>query len=344
MDVFGTMPDGRRVQRYTLFNEQGSLVRLISYGATVTELHVRDRAGKVEDVVLGFDSLESYLEKSPYFGCTTGRVANRIAQGRFTLEGVQYQLAANNGPHHLHGGLKGLDKVLWNSQPIHGTEGPGVRFQYQSPDGEEGYPGNLTITVEYTLSHRNELRIEYTAVTDKVTPVNLTHHSYFNLGGRGCKDILGHVLIVLASQYTDFDSTLIPTGKFASVGGGPFDFLLPQPIGARIGEAPGGYDLNYVVSHHPDHRKLSRQAELYEPQSGRVMTVESTEPGLQFYSGNFLDGTLTGKYGVVYGKHSGLCLESQHFPDSVNHPEFPSTILEPGKTYHQLTIYRFSTR
>lgn len=335
---FGTMPDGRPVDLYIMTNANGGVVKVTNYGTIITELHVPDRTGRLGDVVLGFDNLAQYLAGHPYFGCTVGRVANRISGARFTLDGKTYHLAANNGPNHLHGGLKGFDKVLWEAEPQ--ADGS-VKFTYTSPDGEEGYPGNLHVTVVMTWTDQNELVIDYTATTDKPTPVNLTNHSYFNLACEG--DILGHVLMLSASQYTPTDASLIPTGEIKPVAGTPLDFTKPTPIGARFDQLdtePRGYDHNFVINRAG--KGLALAARVFEPKTGRVMEVFTTEPGIQLYTGNFLDGSLKGKRGIVYARHTGFCLETQHFPDAVNKPAFPSVILRPGQTYRHTTVYRFS--
>jgi aldose 1-epimerase len=339
-DAFGRTQAGTEVVRYTLTNKNGSFARLMTYGATLTELWVRDRDGQLGDVVLGFDNLQQYEKESPYFGCTTGRVANRIAKGRFSLDGADYEVAVNNGPNHLHGGLKGFDKVVWDAEELHHDDGPAVRFSYTSADGEEGYPGNLKVTVVYILTHDDELRIEYTATTDKATPVNLTNHSYFNLAGRG--SVLAHELQVHASRFTEPDETLIPTGRILPVTGTPLDFTTAKPIGRHIAASPIGYDHNYVVKD-ADSDKLVPVAEVYEPATGRIMQVLSTEPGVQLYTGNHLDN-VKGKHGLVYDAHGGFCLETQHFPDSINQPDFPSVVLRPDQTYSQITTHRFTTR
>ncbi|MCX7824524.1 MAG: galactose mutarotase [Verrucomicrobiae bacterium] len=312
-------------------------------GATLTELRVPDRDGRLGDIVLGFDTLEGYLGKNPYFGCTVGRYANRIAKGRFTLDGRTYTLATNNGPNALHGGLKGFDKVIWQAEPVQAANGVAVKFTYTSRDGEEGYPGNLTATVVYTLTNQNELKLEYTATTDKATPVNLTNHTYFNLAGKG--DILGHELMLAASHFTPVDATLIPTGEIRAVKGTPMDFTKPTAIGARIAQVggdPAGYDHNYCLN--SGGKRMALAARVTEPGSGRVLEIYTDQPGIQFYSGNFLDGSITGKAGQVYQKHFGFCLETQHYPDSPNHANFPSTILRPGKTYRTVTVHKFSTK
>jgi len=344
--AYGKMKDGTAIDLYTLKNAKGMVTRIITYGGIVTELHTADRAGKVADVVLGFKTLEPYLGDHPYFGAIIGRVGNRIAKGRFTLHGKAYALATNNGANHLHGGLKGFDKVVWKAEAVKAADGAALKLTYLSRDGEEGYPGNLSVTVVYTLTNQNELRIDYAATTDKATPVNLTNHSYFNLAGEGTGDILGHELMLAADRFTPVESTLIPTGELKAVAGTPMDFTKAMTIGSRIDKVPlappGGYDHNYVLT--GGGGSLALAARVREPRSGRVMEVHTTEPGVQLYTGNFLDGSLKGKRGTAYAKHSGFCLETQHFPDSVNHPNFPSTILEPGRTYRTTTEYRFSSQ
>ncbi|MFN3651346.1 MAG: aldose epimerase family protein [Armatimonadota bacterium] len=343
---FGTLEDGRRVDLYTLTNQNGLVAKITTYGAILTELHVPDKNGKLGNVVLGFNKLQPYLDGSPFFGATTGRVANRIAKGQFKLDGRTYRLAVNNGPNHLHGGEKGFDKVLWTAAPIASPHGPAVEFRYRSPHMEEGYPGNLDTAVVYTLTNKNELRLDYTATTDRATPVNLTHHSYFNLAGSG--KILDHVLYLNANRYTPWDDTFIPTGKIASVKGTPFDFTKPTRIGSRFNRLrpnaatgdPGGYDLNYVLN--GGGKSVALAARVSEPKTGRVMEIYTDEPGIQFYTGNYLDGTLKGVGGVTYTKNSGLCLETQHYPDSINQPNFPSVVLRPGQIYRQTTVHRFS--
>ena len=343
---FGTTFQGEKVTQYTLTNAKGASVSIITYGGIVTSLKVPDRSGKLADVVLGFKTLSEYEKKSPYFGCLVGRYGNRIAKGEFTLDGHTYHLATNNNGQSLHGGLRGFDKVVWNAVPAETRQGPSLKLTYVSKDGEEGYPGNLSVTATYTLTNKNELKLVFRAKTDKATVVNLTHHSYFNLAGQGSGDILGHVVTIHADKYTPVDQVLIPTGKIAQVKGTPFDFRKPTAIGARINaENPQlkngkGYDHNWVADKLPGHLGLIAKVE--EPKSGRVMEVISTEPGVQFYSGNFLDGTLIGKGGKVYGFRNGFCFEPQHFPDSPNHKSFPSTVLRPGETYRNTIIYRFS--
>ncbi len=340
---FGKMPDGTTIDQYTLTNAKGLVAKVITYGATLTELYVPDRQGKLGDIILGFDNLAQYLGNHPYFGATVGRVANRIAKGKFTLSGKEYTVATNDGPNHLHGGLKPFNRVVWKAEPIEQVAAAAVKFTYLSADGEEGYPGALRVTVIYTLTDKNELKIEYSASTDKATPVNLTNHAYFNLAGEG--DILGHEMMIAANRYTPVDGTLIPTGELAPVKGTPMDFTKPALIGSRINQLtnqPRGYDHNYVLN--SGGKKLARAVRVTEPKSGRIMEVETTEPGIQFYSGNFLDGTLKGKGGTIYKQYYGFCVEADHFPDAVHQPKFPSIILEPGKTYTQTTIHRFSAK
>ena len=340
-DTFGTTGDGQPVERFTLTNGSGAVLRLIALGATVTELRVRDRSGELSDIVLGFDDVPGYETNVPYFGCTVGRVANRISKGRFTLDGVEYQLAINEPPSfHLHGGDVGFNKRLWQADVVDRAEGPAVRFTYVSPDNEEAYPGELSVAVVYILTHEDGMRIEYEAHVDRPTPVNLTNHSYFNLSGHAAGSIREHVLQLHAREVTDTDSG--PPGGMVTVVGTPLDFARARAIGERLDQVEGGYDHNYVLDHGGcDAPELS--AQVYDPASGRVMEVHTTEPGVQLYTGNFLDG-VPGKSGAVYQQHAGLCLETQHFPDSVNHPEYPSVILRPGQSYRQVTEYRFSTR
>jgi aldose 1-epimerase len=321
--------------------------RILDYGGTIVSLTAPDRSGHYADVVLGFDSLAGYLQAgNPYFGAMIGRYGNRIARGKFELDGVTYALATNNGPNTLHGGKVGFDKVVWKVDKAGVYEQPQLELSYLSKDGEEGYPGNLRVTARYTLSSENTLRLDYTAVTDKDTPVNLTQHSYFNLRGHG--DILAHVLQIPASRFTPVDATLIPLGELRSVAGTPFDFRQPTAIGARIASSDEqlthgkGYDHNWVLDKAPG--ELGLVARLHDPETGRVLEVLSTEPGVQFYSGNFLDGSNVGKGGVPYARHAGLALEPQHFPDSPNHPNFPSVILKPGETYRNTIVYKFSAR
>jgi aldose 1-epimerase len=342
--AFGTTKDGAAVDLYTLTNSKGAVAKIMTFGATVTELHVPDKSGKVDDVVLGFDNIGQYETQSPYFGCAVGRYANRIAKGTFPLDGQTYNVPVNNGPNALHGGLKGFDKRIWNAQERQSKDGLSLAFTYLSKDGEEGYPGNLQTTVVYTLTNDNVLRIDYTATTDKPTVVNLTNHSYFNLAGSG--DVLNHEAQLEADRFTPVDATLIPTGIIASVKGTALDFTTPHRIGENIGNIPkevGGYDHNYVINGGGNGR-IVRAARVYEPTSGRVMEVYTDQPGVQLYTGNFLDGTVTGKGGQTYNKHAAFCLETQHYPDSPNHPNFPTTVLRPGQTFRSSTEYRFSTR
>ena len=334
-DVFGVIADGESVQRYTLCNGHGMTVRIIAYGATITELLVPDRHGELADVVLGFDNLRQYETERPYFGCTVGRVAFRTTNAQFTLHGRAYHLTRNAGPHHLHGGTRGLSHVVWQAEPISHTDSPAVRFQYRSPDGDQGYPGNLDVSVVYTLTAECALHIDYSATTDQATPVNLTHHGYFNLAGAAAGDVLGHVLQLAADRYTPTDAALIPTGDIVTVRDTPFDFREKTAIGARI-EAAGGYDLSYLRSAHRD-----IVASLEDPVSGRHMEVITTSPAIVLYTGNNLDGTLRGKGHALYRKHAGVCLETGYLPDSVNQPAFPSIILRPGGTYRERCVYRF---
>ena len=343
---FGRLPDGRPVELFTLTNAHGVEVRAMTYGGIITVIRTPDRNGTLDDIVLGFDSLAGYLGDSPYFGAIVGRYANRIARGQFTLDGVTYRLARNNGPNSLHGGVRGFDKVLWVGEPFSG-DSVGVRFRYTSRDGEEGYPGSVAISVTYTLTSRDELVVDYEASTDKATPINLSQHTYWNLHGSGRGTILDHLLLVKASAFTPVDSTLIPTGDISSVEGTPFDFRTETPIGARI-EQPNvqlrygrGYDHNWVLDR-AGQAGLAHVARLVDPTSGRALDISTTEPGIQFYSGNFLDGTIRGKGGQVYGHRTGLCLETQHFPDSPNRSNFPSTILRAGDTYRSRTVFAFS--
>jgi aldose 1-epimerase len=343
---YGTTQEGTVIDAYTLTNKHGLVARIITYGATLTELHVPDRTGAMADIVLGFAKPEQYLGSHPYFGATVGRVGNRIAKGRFTLNGKEYTLATNDGANHLHGGVKGFDKRVWKAQTVPVTGGAAVKLTYVSADGEEGYPGTLTASITYTLTDMNELKLDYVATTDQATPVNLTHHSYFNLKGEGQGDIKGHELTLLADKFTPVDAGLIPTGELAPVKGTVMDFTKPTAIGARIEQVPGtnpvGYDHNWVLN--SGGGVLALAATVKEPTTGRVMEVLTTEPGIQFYSGNFLDGTLVGKAGVAYQRHTGFCLETQHFPDSINHANFPPTVLLADRTYKTSTVYRFSAK
>jgi aldose 1-epimerase len=346
-EPFGQTTDGRQVVLYTLTNPAGLRARITNYGAILVSLEVPDRKGELADITLGFDSLDGYLKGPPYhpyFGATVGRYANRIGKAQFTLDGVMYKLATNNPPeNHLHGGIKGFDKVLWKPVECKAeSQKTWVKMSYISEDGEEGYPGNLACTITYTLTEDNELKINYEAETDKKTIVNLTNHSYFNLAGQGTGDILGHELTLNADKYTPVDEGLIPTGEIRSVKDSPMDFTSSMSIGSRINQVEGGYDHNYVLR--SGGGALSLCAEVYEPTSGRMLTIQTTEPGVQLYTGNFLDGTLTGKGGKVYRKHYAFCLETQHFPDSPNKTKFPTVVLLPGQKYTSETVYKFSTR
>lgn len=340
--------NAQKIDSFTLKNRHGMEVTMINFGGTVTSIKVPDRSGKFADVVLGFNNPDDYLKPHPSFGTAVGRFANRIAKGRFTLNGVEYKLAVNNGENHLHGGIKGFDDVFWKAEEINTKAGPAVHMTYLSKDGEEGYPGNLQVTMVYTLTDRNELRIDYTATSDKDTVINLTHHSYFNLAGEGNGDILNHRLKLNAARFTPTDAGSIPTGELRSVRGTPFDFLMTHAIGERINHDEeqlkfgNGYDHNFVIN---GRMGTLRQAALVtEPTTGRVMKVWTTEPGIQLYTGNFLDGTLVGKSGKPYQRRSGFCLETQHYPDSPNKPNFPTTTLKKGATFKSTTIYRFSAR
>ena len=346
--TFGTTQDGTAVELYTLNNGQGITARIMTYGAIILSLETPDRDGNAKDIVLGFDNLADYEKSNPYFGAIVGRYGNRIGKGQFTLNGQDYQLSTNDGDNHLHGGVKGFDKVVWKAKPVQETGRVGLNLHYLSPDGQEGYPGNLSLTVTYWLNRDNELVIDYQATTDKPTIVNPTHHSYFNFAGPGETPILDHQMQIFADNFTPTDAGLIPTGEMAPVKGTPMDFRQPTAIGARIDadyqplKFAGGYDHNWVLNRTDD--GLSLAARVTEPTSGRVLEVLTTEPGLQFYAGNFLDGTLTGKNGVVYPFRTGFCLEAQHYPDSPNKLDWPSVVLNPGQTYNQKTVYRFSAQ
>ncbi len=341
---FGTLPDGEEVERFRLQNTAGAEASIITYGATLVSLATPDRDGLIEDIVLGYDSLAGYLEANPYFGSIVGRYANRIAEGAFTLDGETYTLARNNGPNHLHGGVKGFDKANWEvEQIIEDTNQVGVSLNYVSTDGEEGYPGTLEVRVTYLLTEDNRLIVDYEATTDKATPVNLTQHAYFNLAGQG--SVEDHHLTLAASHYTPVDSTLIPTGEILSVEGTAFDFRGGKRIGEQIDDDGqqllygGGYDHNFVLDRISGDLILA--ATVLEPESGRILEVHTTKPGMQFYTGNFLDGSITGKNGVQYGRRSGFCLETQYYPDSPNQPNFPSSILRPGEVYQTQTVFAF---
>jgi len=342
-EPYGRTPEGEEVSLYTLTNAKGLRARITNFGAILVSLHVPDRHGKLDDITLGFDNLEGYIGQTTYFGATVGRYANRIGNAKFTLDGVEYKLAANNGPSHLHGGLKGFDKVVWKQEEVTASEDLAwAKMSYLSKDGEEGYPGNLHCTVTYTLTNEDELRISYEAETDKKTVLNLTNHTYWNLAGQGSGNVLRHELMVNASRFTMVDKNLIPTGPTASVMDMPLDFLAPKAIGARIRQLSNGYDHNYVLKGREG--VLKECAQVHEPGSGRMMEIHTTEPGVQLYTGNFLDGSVVGKGGNAYDKNAGFCLETQHFPDSPNKPDFPSTILEPGQKFTSLTVHKFSAK
>jgi aldose 1-epimerase len=340
--------DGKPVDLYTLTNANGVEMKVTNYGGIVTSLKVPDKYRNLGDVVLGYDNLQDYVKSNPYFGCIVGRYGNRIGKAKFTLNGVGYTLAKNNGDNSLHGGIKGFDKVVWDAQAMVGADSVSVEFKYMSKDGEEGFPGNLSVTVTYALTNDDELKIDYLAATDEVTVVNLTHHSYFNLAGAGSGDILGHELMLAADKFTPVDEGLIPTGELRPVAGTPMDFTQPTVIGDRINQDyeqlvfGKGYDHNWVLNSGGGSMALA--ASVYEPKTGRMMKVYTTEPGMQFYAGNFLDGSNIGKGGKAYEFRNGFCLETQHFPDSPNKPDFPSTVLKPGEEYKTTTIYKFSAK
>jgi aldose 1-epimerase len=345
---YGKLADGTAIDQYTLANQRGMTVMIITYGGIVTEIDTPDRHGKVADVVLGFDNLADYVVKSPYFGAIIGRYANRIAKGMFTLDGTPYTLAVNNGANALHGGIKGFDKQVWAATPVAPSHGSaGVKLSYTSPNGEEGYPGTLQVDVTYTLTSNNELRIDYHATTDKATIINLTNHSYFNLAGEGSGDVFDQVLWLKAHNYTPVDPTLIPTGAITPVAGTPFDFTKPTPIGLRIRDADPqiviaqGYDHNFVIDRPAGDTSLTLIAKVFDPASGRVLKTYTTEPGVQLYTGNFLDGTLVGPSHHTYRQGDAFTLETQHFPDSPNEPAFPTTVLRPSQTFSSTTVYAF---
>jgi aldose 1-epimerase len=343
---FGKTAAGQPVDVYILTNQHGMEVAITNYGGTVVSLKVPDRSRKFADVVLGYDDVSGYENGKSYFGAIVGRYANRIAHAKFTLDGATYTLPKNDGDNHLHGGF---NKRVWTAKDVSGSAGMALQLDYLSPDGEEGYPGNLSVRVVYTLTTNNELKIDYSATTDKPTVLNLSHHSYFNLAGAGSGDILQHQLTLHADRFTPVDSTLIPTGELRAVKGTPFDFSKSTAIGAHIKDDDEqlklgrGYDHNWVITN-PKAGAMVLAAQVYEPQSGRVLEVSTTQPGIQFYTGNFLDPTIHGKGGKVYDFRSGFCLETQHFPDSPNHPDFPSTVLKPGEHFHSTTVYKFSAK
>lgn len=337
-EPYGKMPDGRPITQYLLRNERGMSIAVINYGAIVTEVNVPDKTGASVNVTLGFDDLEGWLQSAPYFGATVGRFANRIAGAKFSLGGQEYTLAANNGPNHLHGGLKGFDKVVWTAEEIPATNDEvGVSLRYTSPDGEEGYPGELSVEVKYILTYDNQFRCEYYATTDKPTVVNITNHCYWNLAGAGTGQILDHELTLYCARYLPVDATAIPLGDLVPVADTPMDFTSPHTIGARIADVEGGYDHCYVVDREPG--QIRPAARVKDPKSGRVMLITTNQPGIQFYSGNFLDGS---ESNAGFTKHQGLCLETQLFPDSPNQPAFPSSVLEPGQVYRHVTIHKFT--
>lgn len=346
-EAFGSMPDGKAVELYTLTNTHGIEVRVMTYGGIIVSVQTPDKKGHFADITLGFDTLAEYVAHNPFFGALVGRYGNRIGNAKFTLDGKEYHLAKNNGPNSLHGGLKGFDKVLWQAQPFQKSAEVGLVLKYTSADGEEGFPGILHVTVTYTLNDRNEFSLDYQATTDKATPINLTNHTYFNLSGEGSGSILGEELMLNADHYTPVDATLIPTGVIASVKGTPLDFTKPTPIGARINDKfeqmvfGSGYDHNFVINRQGP--ELALAARVYDPTSGRVLEVDTTEPGVQFYTANHLDG-VHGKHGHIYNARDAFCLETQHYPDSPNKPDFPSAILRPGRIYHSTTVWRFSAR
>lgn len=346
MNSFKKQPFGT-ADLYVLTNRNGMEASITNYGAIVVSLKTPDRTGGFADVVLGFDTLDGYLGQHPYFGAVVGRYGNRIAKGRFSLNGKEYTLAKNDGPNSLHGGIKGFDKAMWTARDVSTAEAPALELTYLSKDGEEGYPGNLATSVTYTLTDANELRIDYSATTDQDTVLNLTNHSYFNLAGEGSGDVLGHEVMLAASRFTPVDATLIPTGELKDVKGTPFDFTKPTPIGAGVNEnheqliRGRGYDHNWVLD--GGGRSLALAARVYEPKSGRVLEVLTDQPGVQFYIGNFLDGSVKGKGGKTYGHRYGFCLETQRYPDSPNQPHFPPAVLRVGEKFRSTTVFRFST-
>ena len=344
VEPFGKTSDGQEVKIATLTNRNGLVARITNYGGILVSMEVPDRNGKPGDVVLGFDNLDGYLKTHPYFGAIVGRYGNRIGGAKFTLDGKENKLAVNNGENSLHGGLIGFDKVVWKIEKAQAkSDKAELKLSYLSKNGEEGFPGNLKCMFTYTLTADNKLEIKYEATTDKPTVVNLTNHSYWNLAGQGSADVFGHELMINADKYTAVDKGLIPTGELKSVSGTPLDFTTPMTIGSRIKQVDiGGYDHNYILKGKTGQMKLA--ARVYEPNSGRIMTIETTEPGVQFYSSNFLDGTLKGKTGKVYNKYGAFCLETQHYPDSPNKPSFPSTVLRPGEKYETVTVHTFSTK
>ncbi len=345
-EFFGKV-DGGRADIYTLTNDNNMAIQITNYGGIITSIKTPDKNGNIDDVALGFNTLDEYVNDSPYFGCITGRYANRIKHGKFTLNNKEYTLAQNNDGSHLHGGLKGFDKVIWDVEEITSDNSVGLLLKYRSQDGEEGYPGTLSTELTYTLTNKNELKIDYAATTDAPTILNLTNHTYFNLAGEGSGSILNHVMMINADNITHVDETVIPTGALLDVTDTPMDFRTPTPLGTRVDDDfdqlnfGGGYDHNYIVNGQPDTLRLA--SVVSEPTTGRTMETLTTQPAVQLYIGNFLDGTLTGKKGSAYNKRDGFCLETQHYPDSPNKPEFPTTTLNPGETYNETTIYKFAT-
>lgn len=347
--LYGKLKDGKEVYEYSLKNNKGAEVKIITYGATVVSLTMPDKNGKYADIVLGWDNLQGYVNGTTYFGAIVGRYANRIGKAEITLNGKTYKLSANEGENLLHGGKAGLNSVVWEAEPITEKDGAALKLTYFSPDGDQGFPGEMTIHVTYTLTNKNELKIQYEASTTKETVVNLSHHSYFNLSGDPHNTILNEMLKINANSFTPINKEFIPTGKIEKVAGTPLDFRKPAAIGSRINDkyeqlifAHGGYDFNYVLNNY--NGKVHEAADVYDPSSGRYMQVFTNQPGIQLYTGNFLDGTQIGKGGIAYQKHTGLCLEAQHFPDSPHEPKWPSVILKPGQVYRQTTIYKFSTK
>ena len=346
--LFGTMKDGKKVYEFTLNNKRGAEAKIITYGARLVSLTMPDRNGKYADIVLGYDSLRSYVNSSDYFGSIVGRYANRIGKAEITLNGKTYKLSANERGNELHGGKMGFSEVVWEGKPLTSTAGPALELTYVSPDGDQGYPGKMTVHVTYTLTNNNELKIQYEATTDKETVINLSHHSYFNLSGNPHNSILNDILKIDANTFTPIDNESIPTGKIEKVAGTPLDFRKPTAIGARINDnyeqlkLAHGYDFNYILNNY--NGKVREVADVYDKTSGRYMQVFTDQPGIQFYSGNFLNGTQIGKGGIAYQQHAGLCLEAQHYPDSPHEPKWPSVILKPEQVYHQTTIYKFSTK
>jgi len=342
-EPFGKTPEGQEVDLYTLPNAHGLRVKIMTYGATIIDVETPDRNGKLANITITLDSLADSLKGPPFFGSTAGRYANRIDKGKLSLDGHEYKLATNNGANHLHGGVKGFDKAVWKAEPVETASSVGIAFTHVSPDGDEGYPGKLTAKVTYTLTNDNDLKMDYSATTDMPTIVNLTNHTYWNLAGGGSGDVLKHELMLNADRYLPVDDGLIPTGELKAVKGTPMSFVESQTIGSRIGEVKGGYDHCYALNKTQGNAGLSLVARVVDPGSGRVMEIFTTQPGVQFYSGNFLDGTI-GAGGKKYGKHFGFCLETQHYPDSPNRAEFPSTVLKPGEKYEQSTVHKFSVK